>query len=123
MNKLINFIKCLWKFGPTFWNYPYWDYTFMLKSMKNSTELMLESYIENKIDNEDTKNLKRIIYLLYNAINDVYYLSNSSDFANSDAYARNIKEMIKKEERDWEELFERLKGNSKGIEGIKSWWV
>jgi uncharacterized protein YeeX (DUF496 family) len=123
MNKLINFIKCLWKFGPTFWNYPYWDYTFMLKSMKNSTELMLDSYIKNKIDNEDTKNLKRIIYLLDNAINVVYYLSNSSDFANSDAYARNIKEMIKKEERDWEELFERLKGNSKGIEGIKSWWV
>jgi hypothetical protein len=123
MNKLINFIKCLWKFAPTFWNYPYWDYTFMLKNMKNSTELMLDSYIENKIDNEDTKNLKRIIYLLDNAINDVYYLSNSSDFANSDAYARNIKEMIKKEERDWEELFERLKGNSKGIEGIKSWWV
>jgi hypothetical protein len=123
MNKLINFIKCLWKFGPTFWNYPYWDYTFMLKSMKNSTELMLDSYIKNKIDNEDTKNLKRIIYLLDNAINDVYYLSNSSDFANSDAYARNIKEMIKKEERDWEELFERLKGNSKGLEGIKSWWV
>jgi len=123
MNKLINFIKCLWKFAPTFWNYPYWDYTFMLKNIKNSTELMLDSYIENKIDNEDTKNLKRIIYLLDNAINDVYYLSNSSDFANSDAYARNIKEMIKKEERDWEELFERLKGNSKGIEGIKSWWV
>lgn len=123
MNKLINFIKCLWKFAPTFWNYPYWDYTFMLKNMKNSTELMLDSYIENKIDNEDTKNLKRIIYLLDNAINDVYYLSNSSDFANSDAYARNIKEMIKKEERDWEELFERLKGNSKGLEGIKSWWV
>jgi hypothetical protein len=123
MNKLINFIKCLWKFAPTFWNYPYWDYTFMLKNMKNSTELMLDSYIENKIDNEDTKNLKRIIYLLDNAINDVYYLSNSSDFANSDAYARNIKEMIKKEERDWEELFERLKGNSEGLEGIKSWWV
>ena len=123
MNKLINFIKCLWKFAPTFWNYPYWDYTFMLKSMKNSTELMLDSYIENKIDNEDTKNLKRIIYLLDNAINDVYYLSNSTDFANSDAYARNIKEMIKKEERDWEELFERLKGNSEGLEGIKSWWV
>jgi len=123
MNKLINFIKCLWKFAPTFWNYPYWDYTFMLKNMKNSTELMLDSYIENKIDNEDTKNLKRIIYLLDNAINDVYYLSNSSDFTNSDAYARNIKEMIKKEERDWEELFERLKGNSKGLEGIKSWWV
>jgi hypothetical protein len=53
----------------------------------------------------------------------VYYLSNSSNFANSEAYARNIKEMIKKEERDWEELFERLKGNSKGLEGIKSWWV
>jgi hypothetical protein len=123
MNKLINFIKCLWKFAPTFWNYPYWDYTFMLKNMKNSTELMLDSYIENKIDNEDTKNLKRIIYLLDNAINDVYYLSNSSDFANSDAYAHNIKEMIKKEERDWEELFERLKGNSEGLEGIKSWWV
>ena len=123
MNKLINFIKCLWKFAPTFWNYPYWDYTFMLKNMKNSTELMLDSYIINKIDNEDTKNLKRIIYLLDNAINDVYYLSNSSDFANSDAYARNIKEMIKKEERDWVELFERLKGNSEGIEGIKSWWV
>jgi len=123
MNKLINFIKCLWKFAPTFWNYPYWDYTFMLKNIKNSTELMLDSYIENKIDNEDTKNLKRIIYLLDNAINDVYYLSNSSDFANSDAYARNIKEMIKKEERDWEELFERLKGNSEGLEGIKSWWV
>jgi hypothetical protein len=123
MNKLINFIKCLWKFAPTFWNYPYWDYTFMLKNMKNSTELMLDSYIENKIDNEDTKNLKRIIYLLDNAINDVYYLSNSSDFANSEAYAKNIKEMIKKEERDWEELFERLKGNSEGLEGIKSWWV
>ena len=123
MNKLINFIKCLWKFAPTFWNYPYWDYTFMLKNMKNSTELMLDSYIENKIDNEDTKNLKRIIYLLDNAINDVYYLSNSSDFANSEAYAKNIKEMIKKEERDWEELFERLKGNSKELEGIKSWWV
>lgn len=123
MNKLINFIKCLWKFAPTFWNYPYWDYTFMLKNMKNSTELMLDSYIKNEIENEETKNLKRIIYLLDNAINDVYYLSNSSDFANSDAYARNIKEMIKKEERDWEELFERLKGNSKGIEGIKSWWV
>ena len=123
MNKLINFIKCLWKFAPTFWNYPYWDYTFMLKNMKNSTELMLDSYIENKIDNEDTKNIKRIIYLLDNAINDVYYLSNSRDFANSDAYARNIKEMIKKEERDWEELFERLKGNSEGLEGIKSWWV
>ncbi len=123
MNKLINFIKCLWKFAPTFWNYPYWDYTFMLKNMKNSTELMLDSYIENKIDNEDTKNLKRIIYLLDNAINDVYYLSNSRDFANSDAYAHNIKEMIKKEERDWEELFERLKGNSEGLEGIKSWWV
>jgi hypothetical protein len=123
MNKLVNFIKCLWKFAPTFWNYPYWDYTFMLKNMKNSTELMLDSYIENKIDNEDTKNLKRIIYLLDNAINDVYYLSNSSDFANSEAYAKNIKEMIKKEERDWEELFERLKGNSEGLEGIKSWWV
>jgi succinate dehydrogenase flavin-adding protein (antitoxin of CptAB toxin-antitoxin module) len=123
MNKLINFIKCLWKFAPTFWNYPYWDYTFMLKNMKNSTELMLDSYIENKIDNEDTKNLKRIIQLLDYAINDVYYLSNSSNFANSEAYAKNIKEMIKKEERDWEELFERLKGNSKGLEGIKSWWV
>ena len=123
MNKLINFIKCLWRFAPTFWNYPYWDYTFMLKNMKNSTELMLDSYIENKIDNEDTKNLKRIIQLLDYAITDAYYLSNSSDFANSEAYARNIKEMIKKEERDWEELFERLKGNSKGLEGIKSWWV
>jgi len=123
MNKLINFIKCLWKFAPTFWNYPYWDYTFMLKNMKNSTELMLDSYIENKIDNEDTKNLKRIIQLLDYAINDVYYLSNSSNFANSEAYAKKIKEMIKKEERDWEELFERLKGNSKGLEGIKSWWV
>jgi len=123
MNKLINFIKCLWKFAPTFWNYPYWDYTFMLKNMKNSTELMLDSYIENKIDNEDTKNLKRIIQLLDYAITDAYYLSNSSDFANSEAYARNIKEMIKKEERDWEELFERLKGNSKELEGIKSWWV
>jgi hypothetical protein len=123
MNKLINFIKCLWKFAPTFWNYPYWDYTFMLKNMKNSTELMLDSYIENKIDNEDTKNLKRIIQLLDYAITDAYYLSNSSDFPNSEAYAKNIKEMIKKEERDWEELFERLKGNSKGLEGIKSWWV
>jgi len=95
----------------------------MLKNMKNSTELMLDSYIKNEIENEETKNLKRIIYLLDNAINDVYYLSNSSDFANSDAYARNIKEMIKKEERDWEELFKRLKGNSEGLEGIKSWWV
>ena len=123
MNKLINFIKCLWKFASTFWNYPYWDYTFMLKNMKNSTELMLDSYIENKIDNEDTKNLKRIIQLLDYAITDAYYLSNSSDFPNSEAYAKNIKEMIKKEERDWEELFERLKGNSKGLEGIKSWWV
>lgn len=123
MNKLINFIKCLWKFAPTFWNYPYWDYTFMLKNMKNSTELMLDSYIENKIDNEDIKNLKRIIQLLDYAITDAYYLSNSSDFPNSEAYAKNIKEMIKKEERDWEELFERLKGNSKGLEGIKSWWV
>jgi hypothetical protein len=123
MNKLINFIKCLWKFAPTFWNYPYWDYTFMLKNMKNSTELMLDSYIENKLDNEDTKNLKRIIQLLDYAITDAYYLSNSSDFPNSEAYAKNIKEMIKKEERDWEELFERLKGNSKGLEGIKSWWV
>jgi hypothetical protein len=123
MNKLINFIKCLWKFAPTFWNYPYWDYTFMLKNMKNSTELMLDSYIENKIDNEETKNLKRIIQLLDYAITDAYYLSNSSDFPNSEAYAKNIKEMIKKEERDWEELFERLKGNSKGLEGIKSWWV
>jgi hypothetical protein len=123
MNKLINFIKCLWRFAPTFWNYPYWDYTFMLKNMKNSTELMLDSYIENKIDNEDTKNLKRIIQLLDYAITDAYYLSNSSDFPNSEAYAKNIKEMIKKEERDWEELFERLKGNSKGLEGIKSWWV
>lgn len=123
MNKLINFIKCLWKFAPTFWNYPYWDYTFMLKNMKNSTELMLDSYIENKIDNEDTKNLKRIIQLLDYAITDAYYLSNSSNFANSEAYAKKIKEMIKKEERDWEELFERLKGNSKGLEGIKSWWV
>jgi succinate dehydrogenase flavin-adding protein (antitoxin of CptAB toxin-antitoxin module) len=84
---------------------------------------MLDSYIENKIDNEDTKNLKRIIQLLDYAINDVYYLSNSSNFANSEAYAKKIKEMIKKEERDWEELFERLKGNSKGLEGIKSWWV
>jgi hypothetical protein len=123
MNKLINFIKCLWKFAPTFWNYPYWDYTFMLKNMKNSTELMLDSYIENKIDNEDTKNLKRIIQLLDYAITDAYYLNNSSDFPNSEAYAKKIKEMIKKEERDWEELFERLKGNSKGLEGIKSWWV
>lgn len=91
--------------------------------MKNSTELMLDSYIENKIDNEDTKNLKRIIQLLDYAITDAYYLSNSSDFPNSEAYAKNIKEMIKKEERDWEELFERLKGNSKELEGIKSWWV
>ena len=123
MNKLINFIKCLWKFVPTFWNYPYWDYTFMLKNMKNSTELMLDSYIENKIDNEDTKNIKRIIQLLDYAITDAYYLSNSSDFPNSEAYAKNIKEMIKKEERDWEELFERLKGNSKELEGIKSWWI
>ncbi len=123
MSKLINFIKCLCKFGPTFWNYPYWDYTFILKNMKNSTELMLDSYIKNGIENEDTKNLKRIIELLDNAINDVYYLSDSSSFANPEAYARNIKEMIKKEERDWEELFERLKGNSKGLEGIKSWWV
>jgi Na+/phosphate symporter len=95
----------------------------MLKNMKNSTELMLDSYIENKIDNEETKNLKRIIQLLDYAITDAYYLSNSSDFPNSEAYAKNIKEMIKKEERDWEELFERLKGNSKGLEGIKSWWV
>ena len=123
MHKLFNFMKCLWKFAPTFWNYPYWDYTFMLKNMKNSTELMLGSYIENELENENTKNLKRIIQLLDYAINDVYYLSNSSNFANSEAYARNIKEMIKKEERDWEELFERLKGNSKGLEGIKSWWV
>ena len=123
MHKLFNFMKCLWKFAPTFWNYPYWDYTFMLKNMKNSTELMLGSYIENELENENTKNLKRIIQLLDYAITDAYYLSNSSNFANSDAYARNIKEMIKKEERDWEELFERLKGNSKGLEGIKSWWI
>ena len=83
MYKLFNFIKCLWKFGPTFWNYPYWDYTFMLKNMKNSTELMLDSYIKNGLENEETKNLKRIIQLLDYTINDVYYLSNSSNFANS----------------------------------------
>jgi len=109
MNKILYFTKCIWKFAFTFWNYPYWDYTFILKNMKNSTELMLESYIKN--ERIDTENLQRVIELLDNVINDVHY-EQCTDKNNP----KLVKKILKKEERDWEELFEKLKT-------MRNWWA
>lgn len=112
MSKLFEFFIKLFKFIPILWNYAHWDYTFILASMKASTELMLKSYIDNEANLKDIKELKRFIQLLDNHLKDEYYLIDD------------VKEAMALEEKEWNELCEIFKGN-KEIEkyGVKSWWT
>lgn len=112
MSKLFEFFIKLFKFIPILWNYAHWDYTFILASMKASTELMLKSYIENEASLKDIKELRRFIQLLDNHLKDEYYLIDD------------VKESVALEEKEWDELCEIFKGN-KEIEkyGVKSWWT
>ena len=84
--------------------------------MKNSTELLLDSYNKNEIKNKDTENLQRVIELLDNTINDVYYEECANKYNESNEYLKLVKKMVKKEEKDWDELFEKLKT-------MRNWWV